>query len=124
MSTTKTILVTGASSGIGAAVVSRLAADGHRVIGTARQAGPKNPDGSPMLELDVTSDDSVRTCVARFLELTGRIDVLINNAGAVFDHRLQSTVIACRPRFWNQIMMSNISVGSNPGRATTDTDIR
>ncbi|HTA73320.1 MAG TPA: SDR family oxidoreductase [Gemmatimonadaceae bacterium] len=81
MSTTKTILVTGASSGIGAAVVSRLAADGHRVIGTARQAGPKNPDGSPMLELDVTSDDSVRTCVARFLELTGRIDVLINNAG-------------------------------------------
>lgn len=77
----KTILVTGASSGIGAAVVTRLAADGHRVIGTARTAGPRNPDGTPMLELDVTSDDSVRACVARFIELAGRIDVLINNAG-------------------------------------------
>lgn len=78
---TQTILVTGASSGIGAAVVARLAADGHRVIGTCRQIGPKNPDGTPMLELDVTSDASVKTCVAQFLHLAGRIDVLINNAG-------------------------------------------
>jgi NAD(P)-dependent dehydrogenase (short-subunit alcohol dehydrogenase family) len=78
---TRTILVTGASSGIGAAVVARLAADGHRVIGTARKLGPRNPDGTPMLELDVTSDASVQACVAQFLTLTGRIDVLINNAG-------------------------------------------
>jgi NAD(P)-dependent dehydrogenase (short-subunit alcohol dehydrogenase family) len=78
---TQTILVTGASSGIGAAVVGRLAADGHRVIGTARQAGPKNPDGTPMLELDVRSDASVQACVAQFLKIAGRIDVLINNAG-------------------------------------------
>src|SRR5579862_6088499 len=77
----KTILVTGASSGIGAAVVARLAADGHRVIGTARTSGPRNPDGTPMLELDVTSDASAQACVARFLEIAGRIDVLINNAG-------------------------------------------
>ncbi|HZS60106.1 MAG TPA: SDR family oxidoreductase [Gemmatimonadaceae bacterium] len=77
----KTILVTGASSGIGAAVVARLAADGHRVIGTCRTAGPTNPDGTPMLELDVTSDASARACVARFLEIAGHIDVLINNAG-------------------------------------------
>jgi NAD(P)-dependent dehydrogenase (short-subunit alcohol dehydrogenase family) len=77
----KTILVTGASSGIGAAIVSRLARDGHRVVGTSRNGHGTNPDGSPMLALDVSSDTSVRECVQRFLERQGRIDVLINNAG-------------------------------------------
>jgi NAD(P)-dependent dehydrogenase (short-subunit alcohol dehydrogenase family) len=81
MATTKSILVTGASSGIGAAAVARLAKDGHRVIGTSRKAGHKNAEGTEMLELDVTSDASVEACVRTFLERTGRIDVLINNAG-------------------------------------------
>jgi NAD(P)-dependent dehydrogenase (short-subunit alcohol dehydrogenase family) len=81
MATPKSILVTGASSGIGAAVVARLARDGHRVVGTSRKPGPKNPDGSAMLELDVTSDASVEACARAFLETAGRIDVLINNAG-------------------------------------------
>jgi NAD(P)-dependent dehydrogenase (short-subunit alcohol dehydrogenase family) len=77
----KAILVTGASSGIGAAIVSRLAEDGHRVVGTSRKCGPKNPDGTHMLPLDVTSDVSVRSCVESFLARSRRIDVLINNAG-------------------------------------------
>jgi NAD(P)-dependent dehydrogenase (short-subunit alcohol dehydrogenase family) len=77
----KAVLVTGASSGIGAAIVSRLAKDGHRVVGTSRRPGPKNPDGTDMLPLDVTSDASVRACVERFLARVRRIDVLINNAG-------------------------------------------
>jgi NAD(P)-dependent dehydrogenase (short-subunit alcohol dehydrogenase family) len=81
MATKKSILVTGASSGIGAAIVSRLARDGHRVVGTSRKAGPRNPDGTEMLELDVTSDASAQSCVKSFLERAGRIDILINNAG-------------------------------------------
>lgn len=81
MAMAKSILVTGASSGIGAAIVSRLAKDGHRVFGTSRKDGARNPDGSQMLDLDVTSDASVHSCFNRFLEKTGRIDVLINNAG-------------------------------------------
>lgn len=75
--TPKTILVTGASSGIGAAIVARLSKDGHRVVGTSRD-GSK---GIEMLTLDVTSDASVQACVQQFLEREGRIDVLINNAG-------------------------------------------
>jgi NAD(P)-dependent dehydrogenase (short-subunit alcohol dehydrogenase family) len=55
--------------------------DGHRVIGTSRKDGHKNPDGTEMFELDVTSDASVHSCVRSFLERTERIDVLINNAG-------------------------------------------
>ncbi len=77
----KAILVTGASSGIGAAILSRLARDGHWVFGTQRSGAGKNADGVEMLTLDVRSDDSVTRCVQAFLQRTGRIDVLINNAG-------------------------------------------
>jgi len=81
MSIAKSVLVTGASSGIGAAIVARLAKDGHRVFGTSRKVGARNPDGVEMLELDVTSDVSVQSCVKTFLEKAGRMDVLINNSG-------------------------------------------
>jgi NAD(P)-dependent dehydrogenase (short-subunit alcohol dehydrogenase family) len=81
MPDSKTILVTGASSGIGAAITSRLLQDGHRVLGTGRTGGQKNAAGVELLQLDVRSNDSVKSCVDRFLERMGRIDVLINNAG-------------------------------------------
>lgn len=78
----KAILVTGASSGIGAAIVARLARDGHRVVGTSRNASPEAAaTGIRMLPLDVTSNESVRSCVKAFLDYAGGIDVLINNAG-------------------------------------------
>ncbi len=79
--TGKSILVTGASSGIGAAIAARLARDGHQVVGTSRKGDARNPDGSQMLPLDVSSDDSALECVRSFLQRHGRIDVLINNAG-------------------------------------------
>jgi NAD(P)-dependent dehydrogenase (short-subunit alcohol dehydrogenase family) len=81
MATKKAILVTGASSGIGAAIVSRLAKDGHWVFGTQRSGAGTRSDGVEMLTLDVQSEESVRNCIATFLQRTGRIDVLINNAG-------------------------------------------
>jgi NAD(P)-dependent dehydrogenase (short-subunit alcohol dehydrogenase family) len=81
MPDSKTILVTGASSGIGAAIASRLSQDGHRVLGTGRAGGQKNAAGVELLQLDVRSDGSVKACVDHFMERTGRIDVLINNAG-------------------------------------------
>lgn len=79
----KAILVTGASSGIGAAIVAQLAREGHRVTGTCRNPERVTaPPGAKLLPLDVTSDASVRACVDAFLADTGgRIDVLINNAG-------------------------------------------
>jgi NAD(P)-dependent dehydrogenase (short-subunit alcohol dehydrogenase family) len=75
------ILVTGASSGIGAAIAARLAAEGHRVFGTGRKAASKKQDGIEMLELDVRSDPSVKHCVESVLKSAGRLDVLVNNAG-------------------------------------------
>ena len=77
----KSILLTGASSGIGAAIVARLVREGHRVVGTSRHGGVATPGGAELLPLDVTSDASVGACVQRFLAREGGIDVLINNAG-------------------------------------------
>ena len=74
-------LVTGASSGIGEASARGLAQAGFRVFGTSRSADAEGPEGVTMLQLDVTDDASVQACVRKVLEQTGRIDVLVNNAG-------------------------------------------
>lgn len=81
----KTILVTGASSGIGQQIALTLAAAGHRVFGTSRtplpdQGSPDNP--VRMLQLDVTDDASVEACIRQLLSSSGHLDVLINNAGS------------------------------------------
>jgi NAD(P)-dependent dehydrogenase (short-subunit alcohol dehydrogenase family) len=75
-----TILITGASSGIGKATAQLFAEKGFLVFGTSRQQR-KNEDGIEMLKLDVRSDESVQKCVKKVLNRTGRIDVLVNNAG-------------------------------------------
>lgn len=80
-STHRTALVTGASSGIGAAVASRLAAAGYAVYGTSRRGTESGSGAFPMLTLDVTSDASVEAAVSEVLRREGRIDLLVNNAG-------------------------------------------
>jgi len=78
----KVFLVTGATSGIGKATAALLAAKGYRVFGTSRDPAGKAGDGFELLQLDVTSDESVAACVSAVAERTGgRIDVLHNNAG-------------------------------------------
>ncbi|HEY2852756.1 MAG TPA: oxidoreductase [Gemmatimonadaceae bacterium] len=77
----KTALVTGASSGIGAATAERLAMAGYTVYGTSRRGADSGPRAFEMLPLDVTSDESVDGAVGQMLRLEGRIDLLVNNAG-------------------------------------------
>ena len=79
------VLVTGASSGIGAATAARLAADGWSVVAAARRAERLEAlaAGNERIEayqLDVTSDDDVAALVAH-LESTGGLDAVVNNAG-------------------------------------------
>jgi NAD(P)-dependent dehydrogenase (short-subunit alcohol dehydrogenase family) len=75
-------LVTGASSGIGKAAALALVQAGFDVVGTSRNASRVAPHrGVTFLDLDVTSDESVRTLVRGVIERFGRIDVLVNNAG-------------------------------------------
>jgi len=78
---TKTALVTGASSGIGRASAEALARAGFTVFGTSRKPTGDSPRGVSMLACDVTEEASVAALVAEVLARTGRIDVLVNNAG-------------------------------------------
>lgn len=77
----KVALVTGASSGIGEATAERLAEGGYKVFGTSRRAAPAGERAFEMLTLDVTQDRSVEAVVGEVIRRTGRIDVLVNNAG-------------------------------------------
>lgn len=79
--TSPVALVTGASSGIGEATAIKLLAAGYKVYGTSRRGAKAGQYPFPMLALDVTDDASVETAVNQLLELEGRIDVLVNNAG-------------------------------------------
>ena len=79
--TSKTAIVTGASSGIGEATAERLAKAGYKVYGTSRRGGQSGKRSFEMLTLDVTSDDSVAVAVAEVIAAEGQIDLLVNNAG-------------------------------------------
>ena len=75
----KTAIVTGASSGIGAAIASALKASGVRVAGGARRTDLLETDIA--LELDVTDATSSERFVEQALEQLGGLDILVNNAG-------------------------------------------
>jgi 3-hydroxy acid dehydrogenase/malonic semialdehyde reductase len=82
-----TVFVTGASSGFGAAVARRFAADGARVVVAARRAdrvkalaAELGPQVLP-LTLDVTDRAAVAEAVAGLPEEFRAVDVLVNNAG-------------------------------------------
>ena len=84
MATSKAVLITGCSSGIGHATAKLLAESGWTVYATAR-----NPDklddlrdaGCQTLALDVEDEDSMRAAVSQVEQAEGAVGVLINNAG-------------------------------------------
>ena len=92
MPTTKsnTVLITGASSGIGRATALYLAERGFQVIGTSRSLERLTELQSEALsrdlpitavEIDINNDEAVDSAVQRLLDEHGTIDVLVNNAG-------------------------------------------
>jgi NADP-dependent 3-hydroxy acid dehydrogenase YdfG len=83
----RTAVVTGASSGIGAATAARLVAEGFDVVVGARRVDRlealASSIGARALPLDITDPASV----ASFADALDRVDVLVNNAGGAFDAR-------------------------------------
>ncbi|GLK67258.1 oxidoreductase [Hansschlegelia plantiphila] len=83
----KTFLITGVSSGLGAAFASAALEAGHRVVGTVRKSddgaafAAEASDRAHPLLLDVTDFDRIPAAVAQAEQTAGPIDVLVNNAG-------------------------------------------
>lgn len=83
----KIAVVTGASSGIGAATARRFAAEGFHVVAAARRGGrlaelvKEIGPAATAVECDVTSDESVEHLAAEVAALGGPVSVLVNNAG-------------------------------------------
>jgi len=75
-------LVTGASSGIGAATAEKLAQSGFTVYGAARRTERIEAlPGVTAIGLDITNEEQIQAAVDRIISQEGRIDVLVNNAG-------------------------------------------
>ena len=74
-------IVTGATAGIGLATAVLLKSEDYTVCGISRRPESNSQNGIAMLACDVTSDQSVALVVAEVLRRSGRIDLLVNNAG-------------------------------------------
>ena len=78
---TKVVLITGASSGIGKSIGTFLHNKGFVVYGTSRNPERVTNSTFPLLPLDVRNTESINATVQKIIQLSGRLDVVINNAG-------------------------------------------
>ncbi|WP_047532668.1 oxidoreductase [Methylotenera sp. N17] len=77
----KIAIVTGASSGIGAATAALLANSGYKVYGTSRKGAQAAQRAYRMIALDVNSEASIEAALKEVVQIEGRIDLVVNNAG-------------------------------------------
>jgi NAD(P)-dependent dehydrogenase (short-subunit alcohol dehydrogenase family) len=101
---TQTILVTGSTSGFGRLMVETLARQGHTVFAGMRDVAGKNAPAAEavrqfaereqlvvqVVEVDVTDDASVERAIDAIIGTTGRIDVVVNNAGVSYSGPLEA----------------------------------
>ena len=99
----KVAIVTGASRGIGAAIVKKLADEGATVVACARSI--ESCEGAAMCQkVDVSDSAQVDACVKATIEKFGKVDVLVNNAGITKDGLL----MRMSDDDWNQVLDINL----------------
>lgn len=77
----KVVLITGGSSGIGKSVGEFLHQKGFTVYGTSRNPERVKNSVFPLVALDVRNSESIKNAVAEVITKSGRLDIVINNAG-------------------------------------------
>jgi NAD(P)-dependent dehydrogenase (short-subunit alcohol dehydrogenase family) len=87
----KVVLITGGSSGIGKAVGEFLLQKGFTVYGTSRNPEKITNSTFPLIALDVRNVESVQKAVSEIIQKSGRVDVVINNAGVGITGPIEET---------------------------------
>lgn len=109
----KVAIVTGCASGIGAATVRRLRADGAEVLGTdmdeARGASLCAEAGALFAVQDVADRTLWPQIVARALEAFGRLDILVNNAGMVSGAGIGDLDDTAMFAAWDRVLSVNLT---------------
>ena len=109
----KTAVVTGASSGIGRAIAERLGSEGARVYLAGRSAEPMEESRAriedaggeaEVVTIDVRDVAAVRGLVDRAVEDTGRLDVMVNNAGLSYPDKIADA----DPEQWREMLEVNV----------------
>ena len=77
----KVVLITGGSSGIGKSIGEYLHHKGFVVYGTSRDPERIQNSVFPLVALDVRNVDSIQAAVAKIIADSGRLDIVVNNAG-------------------------------------------
>ena len=99
----KVAIVTGASRGIGAAIVRKLADEGAQVVACARSI--ESCAGAALcLKVDVSDSAEVDACVKTTIEKFGKVDILVNNAGITKDGLL----MRMSDDDWSQVLDINL----------------
>ncbi len=118
----KVTLITGASRGIGAAVLEAFAAAGATVIGTATSESGAEKIAARIAELggkgrgavlDVCDAAASDALIAKIVEEEGRIDVLVNNAGITRD----TLVMRMKDEQWNDVIETDLTAAFRLARA-------
>ncbi len=117
----KTVLVTGASRGIGEAIAHRFADSGAKVIVHYHANKDKaekvcealTGDGHYCLQADISNPDSVQNLVNQIEEKSGKLDVLVNNAGVFEEMEWGSLSYAEWQAAWKKTIETNLTGVSN-----------
>lgn len=122
MADQRTILITGASTGIGAATAKRLRAEGHKLVLSARRQEPLDElaaelDGGDdvlVQSCDVTEWDQVEALVGAARERFGGVDIVFANAG----FGASRGFLEESPEQWRSMVLTNILGVAHTIRAT------
>lgn len=112
----KTVLLTGATSGIGAAIAQAFAKRGADLLLTGRRPLAQELSGggrAVFMAADITDPKAGDRLVAEAIDRFGKLDILVNNAGILF----RGDALACTDDEWERIFATNVTAAFRLSRA-------
>ena len=111
MGVNKNILITGAGNGIGLELVKIAANQGHKVIAVSRNINSiKSLAGVNSYSIDITKDRLVKSLITKLKSENIRLDIIINNAGALINKPFEKTTIEAFKKLYDVNVFGVVSI--------------